>query len=96
MKGTGLPSTPKDNVKGSPEAGDTLAAVRSGFDVYVISGNGLALAPASSKNPTTGSVGTSIAQHVSYRKWHFDRYFDRFSGHGNAEQSHVICPSPTS
>jgi hypothetical protein len=48
----GLPSTPENNIKGSKDHGDTLKAALTGVDFYVISREGLAIAPAP-PNPQT-------------------------------------------
>jgi len=70
MRGSGMPSTPKNNVAGSSDKGDTLAAVQSGFDVYVISGNGLAIAPANSKDPTSGKDSHFVIQGNNFADWY--------------------------
>jgi hypothetical protein len=69
MSGNGMPSTPKNNVTGSSDSGDTLAAVQTGFDVYVISANGMAIAPASSQNPKNGQDSSFIIQGKTFGDW---------------------------
>lgn len=69
LSGTGMPSTPNDNVKGSKEAGDSLMAFNSGRDVYVISANGLAVAPASTTDPQKGAGSHFVAQGSNFGDW---------------------------
>ena len=61
MSGNGMPSTPGGgNVTGSGDKGDTLSAVNSGKDGYVISAHGLAVAPSSGAAPYFVIEGKNI------------------------------------
>jgi RHS repeat-associated protein len=60
QSGNGMPSTPKNNVSGDSNGGDSLMAVLHDTDVYVISNNGLAVAPKNSTNPADGQGSTFI------------------------------------
>jgi RHS repeat-associated protein len=66
---TGLPST-ESNHAGEGEKGDTLSAVKSGRDIYVISDNGLSVAkPGDGPNPNYGKNSPWIVQGNGINDW---------------------------
>jgi hypothetical protein len=64
--GPGMPSTPFDNVSGTTDRGDTLAA--RFFNVYVISRYGLAIAPMGA--PVDGSQSYFVFSGDDFDQWY--------------------------
>jgi RHS repeat-associated protein len=60
--GIGMPSDPQHNVRGRRNDGDTLRAKESQKDIYVISFEGLAVAPGDGSDPSFIITGNSFAQ----------------------------------
>jgi RHS repeat-associated protein len=70
MSSSGLPSTTRNNLAGSSERGDTLVASTTKTDVYVISGEGLAVAPASTTDPASGKDSYFIVKGTHFEEWY--------------------------
>jgi RHS repeat-associated protein len=70
MAGNGMPSTPGNNVSGGRDAGDTLRAHQTNYDVYVISKSGLAVAPADDPGYMTGAGSHFIIQGKNFNDWY--------------------------
>jgi RHS repeat-associated protein len=69
LNGNGMPSTTENNAKGSTEAGDTLAAKDGMTDVFVISANGLAIAPGTTQDVKTNADSFFVVAGNNLSQW---------------------------
>lgn len=70
LAGSGLPSNSSNNAAGSSDSGDTVAAVCSHADIYVISGNGLAVTPSAKTEQEAAKNSHWVIQGPNFGVWH--------------------------